>query len=184
MLPYERHPDESTESMNKENFETWHMLTTPYKANILSSSTDNSKYELDTNDVSGWYRYAAYTALRDPDYTSLFSKESVKWMSAQISLRLEGVHPEGKYIVIPDQTILSVADSFYRNTQLTVEMLQEMVIMKIVEQVKLDFQVTIQNDKLSAWVQKYDMTTGLKQWSDVQSWINQKKRTNFYSWNY
>ena len=180
ILPYERTPDESSGPMNADNMETWKMLTTRYVPNELESSTDSAYLEIDTNRVSPWMRYTAFTAMQDPDYTTLFNQESVKWMSAQITLRLKGVHPKGKEIVVPDSSILSVADSFYRGTQLTVEMLQEMVILHIVSQVSNDFQQLQQNDALSAWQMLYSMDTGLKQISDVESHIRQKRRTHFY----
>jgi hypothetical protein len=150
----------------------------------MSSSTDSVYREVDTNAVSPWYRYPAFTAAQDPDYTTLYNKGSVAWMSAQITLRLKGVHPQGKDIVVPDSSILSVADSFYRGTQLTVEMLQEMVILHIVGLITNDYQLLKQNDALSAWVQLYSMDTGLKQISDVESHVNQKGSTQFYNWTY
>lgn len=180
VLPYERDPSESTGPMNNENKKTWNMTTTRYRPNALDSSTDNVKLEIDTNHVSPWYRYAAFTPLQDADYTTLFNSESIAWMSAQITLRLKGVHPEAKDIVVPDSTILSVADSFYRGTQLTVATLQEMVIMHIVSHITNDFQLLQQNDALSIWQTLYSMDTGLKQISDVESHINQKRRTFFY----
>jgi hypothetical protein len=184
MLPYQRSPAESFGPMNEENFVTWNMLYTPYETNKLSSSTDSALLEPDTNAINPWYRNVQFTAANDVDYTTLFSNQSVAWMSAQITLRLKGVHPQGKDIIVPDSTILSVADSWYQGTQLTVEMLQEMVIMHIVNQIKNDYQLTEDNDKLSAWVQLYSMDTGLRQWPSPEDWINQKRRTYTWSWNY
>lgn len=180
ILPYERTPDESSGPMNADNMETWKMLTTRYVPNALESSTDNAKLEIDTNHVSPWLRYTAFTPLQDADYTTLFGKESVKWMSAQITLRLKGVHPEGKEIIVPDSSILSVADSFYRGTQLSIEMLREMIILHIVSQVTNDFQQLQQNDALSAWQTLYSMDTSLQRHSSTESWIRQKRRTHFY----
>jgi hypothetical protein len=184
MLPYHRDPSESYGPMNAENSLTWDMMYTPYETNKLSSSTDSAYLEVDTNAVNPWYRNVAYTASQDPDYTTLFGKESVNWMSAQITLRLKGVHPEGKDIAVPDSTILSVADSWFQKTQLTVEMLQEMIILHIVNQVRNDYELTKNNDKLTAWVQLYSMDTGLRQWSQPEDWVNQKRRTYAWSWNY
>lgn len=184
MLTYQRSPEESSGPLNEENLKAFKMVTSPYQLNYLPSATDSQRYNVDTNSVNPWYRNVSYTAANDPDYRSLFNKQSVQWMSDQITARLKGVHPEGKNILVPKETILSVADSFYQNTQLTVEMLQEMIILKIVEQIRQDFELTKQNNKLSAWVQLYSMDTGLKQWSDAEDWINQKRRTHFYHWNY
>ena len=158
------------------------MSNAPYKVNSLSSSSDNADMNIDTNHVNQWMRYVAYTASKDPDYTKLFSQPSVNWMSAQIILRLKGVHPEGKDIVVPDSTILSVADSWYQGTQLTIEMLQEMTVLHIVEQIRNDFQLIEQNDKLSAWIQKYDMDSGMKKFNDIK--LNEKRGIHFYHWSY
>ncbi len=180
MLPYNRElsrPLYATQEIDQA------MVTTPYKVNALLSSTDSvSNYGLDTNNVDSWYRYVAYTSTRDPNYLELFTKVSVDWISLQITLRLQGVHPEGKKIVVPDETILTVLDSFFNKLNLKPEQIREQVVMYIVEQVKNDFQITEQNDKLSAWVMKYDVTTGLRRYSDIK--LNEKRGTHFYSWNY
>jgi hypothetical protein len=168
--------------MNEENIRTYDMTVTPYQVNALSSSTDNSDRDVDTNAVNVWYRNVAFTSANDPAYTKLFSQPSVNWMSAQITLRLKGVHPDGKNIVVPDYTILSVADSFYQGTQLTIEMLQEMVILHIVDQIRNDYQLTQQNDKLSIWVTNYNMDSGLRKFNDYK--MNEKRGTYFHSWNY
>lgn len=184
MLPYIRTSAQSLPPYNQENTRTLKMLETPYKVNALSSSTDNSEYAIDTNHVDIWYRYPQFTASNDPDYTTLFSQASVNWMSAQITLRLKGVHPDGKNIVVPDNSILSVADSWYAGTQLTIEMIQEMVILHIVNQIRNDYELTQQNDKLSAWVQLYSMDTGLNKYDTNMIKLNERRGTHWYSWNY
>ena len=182
MVPYYRFAGESTSSMNNENFQIWDMITTPYKLNSYSSSSDNSNKAVDTNHVNAWYRYTQYAAINDKNYTDLFNKTSLNYMSYQITIRLDGVHPEGKNIVVPENMILSVADSFYQGTQNTLAMLQEMIILHIVDQIKTDYEITADNNKLDAWVMKYSMETGLKQFNDVK--LNENRRTHFYSWNY
>lgn len=188
ILPYQRTQDQSTgleglSSSDDAVLGGYKMVTSPYEAQQLSSSTDNSSNSsLNTNAINTWYRYPVHVGYDDPNYTSIFSKESVDWMSGQISLLLGGVHPEGKTIIVPDESILSVTDSWYQGTQYTLDMLQEMVIMHIVEQIKNDFQITTQNNKLSAWVMKYDITTGLKRMNGIK--LNEKRGTPFYSWNY
>ena len=184
MLLYNRTEAESLYPYNQENTRTLRMVETPYKMNELSSSTDNSDRALDTNHANIWYRYPAYTASQDSDYTKLFSQPSVNWMSAQISARLKGVHPDGKTIVVPSESILSVADSWYQGTQLTIEMLQEMTILHIVDQIKNDYELTKQNDKLSAWVTLYSMDTGMNKFDRNNIKLNEKRGTHFYSWNY
>jgi hypothetical protein len=184
MLNYYRSENESLPPYNRENALSLRMLESPYKVNDLPSETDSSSRAIDTNHISPWYRNVAFTAAQDPDYTNLFSQPSINWISAQITLRLRGVHPEGKDIVVPDYTILSVADSWYNGTQLSIEMLQEMTILHIVDIIKNDYQTMEQNDKLSAWVQLYDMTTGMNKWDKGAIKLNEKRGTSYYSWNY
>jgi hypothetical protein len=160
------------------------MLNTPYKVNAKSSSTDNVAYEVDTPHVNVWYRHVQYAGYDNKNYTELFTKHSVQWMSLQISLRLRGVHPEGKTIVVPDSSILTVADSFFNGTQLTIATIQEMVVMHIVDQVKNDFELIQQNDKLNIWQTLYSMDTGLQRISQVSSHINDRRPTHHYAWNY
>jgi len=182
ILPYRRNPNQSYSSDNSDEELAYKMVTTPYVGERRSSSTDNYSYALDTNAVNVWYRNVMYAAYDDPNYTYLFSPESVDWMSAQISLRLRGVHPEGKNIVVPDETILSVADSFRQSTGYNLGMLQEQVVLHIVSQIVTEFQTIAQNDKLSAWVQLYSMDTTMRQFNDIK--LNERRGTHGYVWNY
>jgi hypothetical protein len=184
MLTYHRSATESLPPRDRDNALTYRMLNTPYKVNALPSETDNIMYQQDTPYVDVWQRHVMYAGYNDPNYTDLFSQASVDWMSLQISLRLRGVHPEGKNIIVPDSTILSVADSVYQNTFLTLELLQEMTVLHIVEAVKNDFELTQQNDKLSIWQTLYSMDTGLQRISQVDSHINDRRGTHYYHWNY
>jgi hypothetical protein len=181
MFPY---PRDLIQPSREAEDTTWEMVTTPYTVNGLSSSTDSSSRELDTNDVNRWMRYSAFTSVNQEDYKNLFSKPSVDWISMQISLRLQGVHPEGKMIVVPEETILTVADSFFNSSYLNIEQLREQVVMYIVEQIRLDFQLTAQNDKLSAWVTVMGMDTGLSRYSRSEIKLNEKRPTHHYQWNY
>jgi hypothetical protein len=183
MLPYYRSPIESIFPNNNENAKTLSMIETPFKNNTISSYTDNNVYAIDnTNHINVWYRNTAYTASNDPNYTELFSDSNINWMSGQITARLKGVHPEGKNIIVPNKSILGVMDSWYQSTQLTFEMLKEMVILHIVEQITNEYELTAQNSRLSPWVQKYSIDTGLKQFNDIK--LNENRGTHFYSWNY
>ena len=180
MLPYNRELSyPQYDNLQKD----YQMIWQKYKTNELPSSTDSViNYGIDSKDTNRWYRYSAYTAENDPLYQAFFSDDNLNWMSVQITNRLKVVHPEGKNIVVPNQTIASVADSYWNKTFLTSETIREMTILYIVNQVTTDFQITQQNDNLDAWVQKYDITTGLRQFNDIR--INEKTKTYFYNWNY
>lgn len=185
MLTYKRTPIESINALSNGSIakDSYDMTITPYKRNTKVSITDNAANGIDnTNVVNFAYRYPIFTGVNSNTYLQLFSDSSVDWMSFQITKRLEGVHPDGKNIVVPKETILSVCDSFYQGTQLTVEMLQEMVVMFIVEQIRNDYQVTKQNDSLSIWVTKYDLESGLKRFNGIK--LNEKKRAPYFYWNY
>ncbi len=182
MLPYTRSAKESERPNNQENFTTLKMLETPYKANALSSETDNSSRSINNNHLNVNYRYVQYAAYNDPNYIALFSDSSVDYMLEEVTKRLKGVHPEGKNIIVPRETLLGVADSFYQNTKYTLAMLQEMVILHIVEQIKNDYEITQQNDKLNPWVQLYSVDTSLRQFNDYK--LNERRRVWSHSWNY
>jgi hypothetical protein len=179
MLPYDRR---LSEPMYLNQKTVMDMLYTPYKTNNVPSNTDTTDYTIGNPNMNGLYRNVVYTSFNHPNYVSMFSDESVAFMSDQITRRLKGVHPEGKNIMIPKETILSVADSYWNKNYTNVPLIQEQVIMYIVNSVKTDFGITSNNEKLSAWVMKYSMDTGLKQFNGVK--LNENRGAHFYSWNY
>lgn len=115
-------------------------------------------------------------------YISLFHKESIAFMSKMITKLLAGVHPEGKNIIVPNETILSVADSVYQATGQSADIMQQMVINYIVDAVRTEMQTIEKNNKYSIWIQKYDEATGLKQFSDVKT--NEKSRSPYFQMRY
>ena len=103
-------------------------------------------------------------------------------MSKMITSLLKGVHPEGKNIIVPTETIQSVADSVFQNTGQSAQVMQEMVINYIVESIKTEYANEQKNNAYSPWVQRYDQETGLKQFSDVK--LNNKMRSAYMQWRY
>jgi hypothetical protein len=185
MSQYPRELIEYSQELNREmneNIKTLKMLETPYRVNALQSNTDSSTYNQDNNQLNKWMRYSVYSEADDLTQKGAFSRRSIDWMSGEITLRLTGIHPEGKRIKVPDSTILSVMDSVYNNGNLDVEQMRQQVVMYIVEAVKNDFQITENNDKLDIWITKLDMTSGMQKFNDVK--LNEKTKTQFYSWNY
>ena len=117
-------------------------------------------------------------------YDYFMSKPSIDLMSREITRKLEGVHPEGKRIVVPDYSILSVADSMYQNQRMEVKVMQEMTINFIVNSIKSEYQILENNNKLSIWVQKYDVDSGLQRLSNGDIKLNRKQRNSYMAWRY
>lgn len=181
MLPYVRTKElEDVLYAMSDTPETLNMIYTPYSVNARSSLTDNYRNADTNSDIN--YRYSAFSYADDSDYKDIFSSQSINWISNQITIRLKGVHPEGKNIVVPDKTILSVLDSFWNKTFKDSQRIREQVVLYIVDYVKNDFQVTEQNDKLSPWVQLYSEDTGLKRFNDIK--LAERRPTHYYSWHY
>jgi methyltransferase-like protein len=124
-------------------------------------------------------RYAQYSSVTNKELT-LFSEPSIRKMSNQITYFLKGVSE--KDIVVPDEFIIQVSDSFYENTPATLEQLQMMIVKYIVDYVKQEVYTIDKNNKLSIWVTKYDVESGLKQTSDVK--LNNKRRAYYSYFSY
>lgn len=124
-------------------------------------------------------RYAQYSSVTNKELT-LFSEPSIRKMSNQITFFLKGVSE--KDIIVPDEFIIKVSDSFYENTPATLEQLQMMIVKYIVDYVKQEVYTIDKNNKLSIWVTKYDVESGLKQTSDVK--LNNKRRAYYSYFSY
>lgn len=179
MLPYgqaagvQAHPyyNEYTEYNSK----PWTYFNNDHLGNNYSSMTAKTtagEFPIDSN-----YRYAAGYETSER-FDALFNKSSLMFMSRMITQGLAGVHPEGKNIIVPESTILSVCDSVYSNTGQPADVMQKMVISYIVDYIRTEFNNTMKNYSYSAWVQKYDQETGLKQFDDIK--LNNKSKTSGY----
>jgi hypothetical protein len=124
-------------------------------------------------------RYAQYSSTTNKELY-LFSEPSIRKMSNQITYFLKGVSE--KDIIVPDEFIIEVSDSFYQNTPASLEQLQMMIVKYIVEYVKQEVYTIDKNNKLSIWVTKYDVESGLKQTSDVK--LNNKRRAYYSYFSY
>ena len=110
------------------------------------------------------------------------SQSSMRLMSTEITRKLEGVHPEGKNIIVPDDMIRSVADSMYENSRMDIKVLQEMTINYVVNSIRTEYDVINNNNKLSIWVTKYDIDSGLQRTNGIK--LNRKQRNSYYYWKY
>lgn len=182
MIPYPRNwPNKP----NTIQIEAMDLTQTPYKP-FQSSGTDNASFAIDgpsARDISTAYRYSAPVFNPSELYKSIFCPASVKWMSEQITARLNGVHPEGKRIVVPDKSILSVIDSYYNNGKfMDVDLVRKQTIMHIVETIKNEMEVETINNGLSIWNTIFTPDTGLTQMNDVK--LNERRPTLSWAWNY
>jgi hypothetical protein len=159
---------------------TWIEANIPYNPLNNTSQSENSDVYKGLGKINNNYRYFAFQS-RDI-YNYFLSKSSIHLMSTEITRKLHGVHPEGKNIIVPDDTIMSVADSMYENNRMDVKVLQEMTINYVVNTIKSEYEMTSNNNKLSAWVQKYDIDSGLTRFNDIK--LNRKQRNSYYYWKY
>lgn len=101
-------------------------------------------------------------------FHSFFSARNVQYISSEITRHLEGVHHEGKNIIVSDRQIISVMDSIYKNTYRDIDKMTIMVVGYIVDYVSADLQTEAQNKKLSIWTTNFGPETGLRQYSKIK----------------
>jgi len=155
----------------------------PYKfQNYTSQSTNSKLYFGGLGDINNNYRFSAGFNGRKR-YDDIYSKETVSKISMEITKRLKGVHPEGKNIIIPVDTISSVIDAIYnKSPHVEFDVMVEMVINYAVNQVKTEYATIQQNNNLSIWVTNYDITSGLQRFSAPK--LNNKTRLSYTHWTY
>ena len=108
-------------------------------------------------------------------YYTFFSKENVDYMSNEITKRLAGVHSEGKNIIVPNETILSVMDSIYKNTYRDIDKMTMMTVSFIVDHISSEMQMERQNESLNAWVMNYPPEYGMQQVPQIK--LREKRPT-------
>ncbi len=166
-------------------YKVWKNLTTEYnpfegaKYNINNETTTSDVYK-GLHSINNNYRYFAWSS--GDRYDTLMSNQSVQFMSKLITNGLKGVHPEGKNIIVPDDTIRSVADSIYETSVQSADVMQKMVINYIIGTIKNEYQTIENNNKLDIWVTKYDVESGLQQFNGIK--LNNKQRHWGTIWNY
>jgi hypothetical protein len=149
-----------------------------YNENNKTTSSDTYKglHSINTN-----YRYASGWQPGDR-YNTLMSDRSLQFMSGVITENLKGVHPEGKNIIVPNDTIRSVADSIFQTSVQSADHMQKMVINYIANAIKNEYETIENNNKLDIWVTKYDIESGLQQFNSTK--LNYKKRNYGTVWKY
>ncbi len=166
-------------------YREWKNLTTAYnpfegsKYNINNETTTSDTYK-GLHSVNRNYRYAGFVS--GDRYDTLMSNGSIKLMSSMITDGLKGVHPEGKNIIVPDDTIRSVADSIYETTAQDANIMQKMVINYIITWIKNEYETIEKNNTYDIWKTKYDLDSDLQQTNGIK--LNNKQRHWGTMWNY
>jgi hypothetical protein len=148
---------------------------------LINPNNVNSNYDFiykGEHPINGNYRY--YGWVGDDRYNELFCDRSVKFMSQMITNSLQGI--KNKPIVVPDATIRSVADSVFQTSFANANQMQKMVVNFIVDAIRDEYETIEKNNKLSAWVQKYDTDTGMKKFDSIK--LNNKQRSHYTVWKY
>lgn len=108
-------------------------------------------------------------------YSTFFGTRNIQAMSKEITFRLQGIHPQGKNIIIHETQLRSVMDSVYKNTSRDIERMIMMTISYCVDAIKDEFITQQQNSKLTPWVQMFPESSGLRQYSKIK--IRDKRPT-------
>ena len=143
------------------------------KAKMIRSPYNESSTLI--NDVLGKYpRYAIPDNSYDMQY---YDPKNIELISRNVTNLLHGVIKD-KNIIVPNDTILSVMDSFYQNhPRVSYVVKLKMVIAYIVQQIKNEFETIEQNNKLNVEVIKYTGEYGMRKTSDIK--INTNRPNTF-----
>ncbi len=170
------HPDYAQYSDEEAGWNAWGKGTR-YNANNQTTSSQTLKGQYP---YQNGYRYFAWNG--SDRYNALYSPRSIQFMSEMITKGLQGVHPEGKKIIVKDDIIKSVADSIFQSSFSSAEQMQAMVVNYIINHIKNETQMIQQNNKLSIWVTKYDTNSNMQKLSQGDIKLNESghKSKGFY----
>ena len=113
------------------------------------------------------------------EYYAFFSENNIKFISQQITQRLEGVHPDNKHIIVPKEQIISVMDSFYQNEYRDVDTMSMATIAYITNHIKTEFGIEKNNNNLNIWTTQYTPDTGMQRSEKIKL---REKRPNPFSY--
>ena len=102
-------------------------------------------------DIDGWY-----TPLNNlnaiQEYRNLICQKNINMASEKITQLLDGVHPEGKRIVVPESTIReSIVSVFKSGDNYDVAKVLEEAINQIVQYIQDDYRSLKKNNTYSVW---------------------------------
>jgi hypothetical protein len=92
------------------------------------------------------------------EFKDYFSKDRLVQIQERISKLLQGLHPEGKTIIVPIETIKHVLSRFFDNKRDNVWRMIDNSIETIVTQIRDEFEINESNSKLNNWIVKLDET--------------------------
>lgn len=166
------HPDYAQYSDEEAGWNAWGKGT-QYNANNQTTSARALK---GLGKVNNGYRYFAWNG--SDRFNALFAPRSIQFMSEMITKGLQGVHPEGKNIIVKDDIIKSVADSIFQSSFSNAEQMQSMVVNYIINHIKNETQMIQQNNKLSIWVTNYTVDSGMQKLSKGDIKLNESSKAS------
>lgn len=113
-------------------------------------------------------RYVGYQESDTPIRHEFFNLGNLRIISNKITKNLNNVHPEGKTIKVPDQSILQIMTDVSLNNYNDLQLMNDMVVSIITNQIKDEFETIAQNNKLNIWVTQYTSDTGLRRTSEIK----------------
>lgn len=98
------------------------------------------------------------------DVSFLESKKTLDLIRDKCGKVLQGVHPEGKYIYVSDDTIKGVVSGLYYDDPATLNTIVDRAIHLITSTIKDEFTTIKQNNDLSVWVTQYGSNDSANKW--------------------
>lgn len=137
----------------------------------------------------GEYIYSFYNPMydwnTDSKFASLISNANVLMLSEKITQQLEGVHPEGKRIVVPTETIRQVLATKFKTFQsFDIIKINDEAVSFIVGYIRSEFRAIKTNQSYSIWntVLGDDNELGLMPLPPIKTKLKQKNK--IMMWNY
>lgn len=127
----------------------------------------------------------AYDWNKDPKYSNLLSEKIVRLCSTKITQLLEGVHPEGKEIIVPDNTIRHILSSKFKLfPSYDPPKIIDETVGHIVGFISNDFQAIKTNQQYSVWntILGTDNEYGMTAMPPIK--LNRRERNKFFVWKY
>lgn len=101
-------------------------------------------------------------------YQQITSPQTLKYISFEITNRLAGVMP-GRNIVVPDERIISVMDSFLNNMPMDPNIIVMSTISFIAQHIATDLAQEQQNNELSIWVESKPEAWGMARHDQIKT---------------
>src|SRR3989344_3103062 len=118
---------------------------------VLNPLFELKRAELYSKPFNHEYKFALhYTLIQDDkEMSEYFSQSTVNLISQRVTELLQGVHPEKKRIVVPDESIKNVMNTVYDKNDYPLEItkLIDLTIHSIASQIRDEFEIIEQNKK-------------------------------------